>query len=306
MLVVEKDGQYLIESDSFIDLVEKKTSASNSWIPFGDHVAIELVKRYRKIFVSFDLLLQDNVKNKTKKRDIDETKLFDFKDLYEKRAKVLSKKMLFIGKRGCGKTYTISHFLDKYKEEFIENSLVISSSEKYAPQYSIKYPNAKILFEYNEDQVKEYLEKTKDMPGAIVLDDCVYGQKITEGSFLYNLIVYSETYNKKLFMSMQFPLGLSPELRTSFDYVFLFGDNVVSNQKRLYNHYAGMFPSFNLFRANFVNLTNDFSCMVVRKKRTNILQSLIFKFRANSHIPNLDELTPIESSSPSIIEIEDN
>ena len=52
-------------------------------------------------------------------------------------------------------------------------------------------------------------------------------------------------------LTMQFPLGIGPELRSNFDYVFLLADDFVSNQKRIYDHYAGMFPNFESFRRVF-------------------------------------------------------
>ena len=41
---------------------------------------------------------------------------------------------------------------------------------------------------------------------------------------------------------LQYALGVPPNLRTNIDYVFILRENFVSNRKRLYEHYAGMFP----------------------------------------------------------------
>ncbi len=82
---------------------------------------------------------------------------------------------------------------------------------------------------------------------------------------------------------MQFPLGITPELRCNFDYIFLLAEDFQSNQKRLYDHYAGMFPSFYSFRQVFIDLTDDYGCMVIinRGSRKNFLDK-VFWYKSNN------------------------
>lgn len=77
---------------------------------------------------------------------------------------------------------------------------------------------------------------------------------------------------------MQFPLGIKPELRLNFDYVFLLADDTVSNQKRIYEHYAGIFPNFEAFRQVFSQLTADYGTMVIvnRGVRDNVLEKVFY------------------------------
>ena len=65
---------------------------------------------------------------------------------------------------------------------------------------------------------------------------------------------------------MQFSLGIPPELRSNFDYIFLLAEDFISNRKRLYEHYAGMFPSFDIFTQVFNDITEDFGCMVINNR----------------------------------------
>ena len=37
----------------------------------------------------------------------------------------------------------------------------------------------------------------------------------------------------------------------NFDYIFILGEDMTSNRKRLYEHYAGMFPTFDVFEKVF-------------------------------------------------------
>jgi hypothetical protein len=82
---------------------------------------------------------------------------------------------------------------------------------------------------------------------------------------------------------MQFPLGIKPELRCNFDYIFLLAEDFVSNQKRLYEHYAGMFPNFETFKQVFIQITDDFGSMViVNRGAKKSFVDKVFWFKANS------------------------
>ena len=84
-------------------------------------------------------------------------------------------------------------------------------------------------------------------------------------------------------LTMQFPLGITPELRCNFDYIFLLAEDIYSNLKRLYEHYAGMFPTFESFRKVFSVLTDDFGSMVIvnRGARANFLEK-IYWYKADN------------------------
>ena len=62
---------------------------------------------------------------------------------------------------------------------------------------------------------------------------------------------------------MQTPLGIGPELRLNFDYIFLLKEDVTVNRKKLYENYAGIFPNLAIFCKVFDKCTNDHVCMVV-------------------------------------------
>jgi hypothetical protein len=75
---------------------------------------------------------------------------------------------------------------------------------------------------------------------------------------------------------MQYPLGITPNMRSNFDYVFILADDYISNMKRIYEHYAGMFPDFNSFRQVFKQLTDDYGAMVIKNRgvKRNIFEKI--------------------------------
>ena len=72
-------------------------------------------------------------------------------------------------------------------------------------------------------------------------------------------------------ITMQYPLGIPPNLRTNIDYVFILRENIVSNRKRIYDNYAGMFPTFEVFCQVMDQCTENYECLVINNNVNIIL-----------------------------------
>jgi len=87
-----------------------------------------------------------------------------------------------------------------------------------------------------------------------------------------------------LVITMQFPLGIPPLLRTNIDYVFILRENIIGNRKRIYEHYAGMFPTFEAFCQVMDQCTENYECLVVNNNsKSNKLQEQVFWYKADPH-----------------------
>ena len=90
-------------------------------------------------------------------------------------------------------------------------------------------------------------------------------------------------YSVMFILTMQAPLGITPELRNNIDYIFVLFNDYFKEQKKIHEHYAGMFPNFDLFRQVFLQLTEDFGAMViVNRGAKRLLTDKIFYFKANN------------------------
>ena len=86
-------------------------------------------------------------------------------------------------------------------------------------------------------------------------------------------------------LSMQYSLGILPEYRSQFNFIFLLAEDIRMNRKKLYEHYAGMFPSFELFESVFLQMTQNYGCMVIDNSSRSIdLKERIFYFKASDII----------------------
>ena len=168
-----------------------------------------------------------------------------------------------IAKRGCGKTSLIKDILQRYDQEFINNSLIISPKEKINPFYKKYFSNAEIIYDLNFNKIETYLDNKK--PGAIILDDCLLSHQDLKNEIYANLMFNGRHYKKMVITTIQYPLPIPPQFRCNFDYVFMFNDDNVSNKKRLYDQYAGIFPSYYTFDNVFKYMTFEpYSSMVIK------------------------------------------
>ena len=87
-----------------------------------------------------------------------------------------------------------------------------------------------------------------------------------------------------LVITMQYPLGIPPDLRTQIDYTFIFRNNLISNRTRIYENHARLFPSFDVFCQVMDQCTENFGCIVIDNTATsNRLEDQVFWYKAESH-----------------------
>ena len=99
------------------------------------------------------------------------------------------------------------------------------------------------------------------------MDDCMSskGSWVKEEQIL-ELFFNGRHHKISFILTMQYAIGIPPEMRSNFDYIFLLAEDFISNRKRLYEHYAGMFPSFDVFQQVFTQVTADYGCMVINNR----------------------------------------
>lgn len=209
--------------------------------------------------------------------------------------------IVMIAKRGSGKSFVCRAILNHFKD--IPVGMIIAPTDRMNCFYGNFFPDTYIHYEYKSEIIEKLLKrqtdiiekkkkknkigKTIDSRAFIVMDDCLSkrGAWIRDQPIL-ELLFNGRHYEIMYILTMQYPLGITPELRGNFDYIFLLAEDFVSNLKRIYDHYAGMFPDFISFRQIFSQLTEDYGCMVIsnRGARKSFLEK-VFWYRA----PELDD-----------------
>ena len=127
--------------------------------------------------------------------------------------------------------------------------------------------------------------RTNVTPEAfLILDDCLYDQSWVRDPNIRSLFMNGRHFKIMFMITMQFALGIPPNLRTNIDYVFILRENILSNRKRIYEHYAGMFPNFEMFCQIMDQCTEDYNCLVINNNaKSNDIRDQVFWYKAESH-----------------------
>ena len=105
---------------------------------------------------------------------------------------------------------------------------------------------------------------TIDNRVIVVLDDCLtYNNLWTKDKQIVRLLTSGRDYNITVIITLQYTLGCSHEMCNNFDHIFLLSEDFNNNRKKLYNHYASMFPSYDIFVKVFKHVTADYGAMVI-------------------------------------------
>ena len=199
-----------------------------------------------------------------------------------------------IAKRNSGKSILCADLL--YHHRNIPAGVIISPTEKANSFYGDFVPDCFIHDEFNPLIISKLLQRQEilihknktDSPidgrAFLILDDCLYDTKWIKDINMRSVFMNGRHYKLMFILTMQFALGIPPNLRTNIDYIFILRENIVSNRKRLYDHYAGMFPTFEMFCKVMDKCTQNYECLVIYNgAKTNNLEDQIFWYKADMH-----------------------
>jgi hypothetical protein len=229
-----------------------------------------------------------------------ELKKFDMKTISFKHTENSGPVIVLIGRRDTGKSYLVRDLL--YYHQDIPIGTVISGTEAGNGFYSEHVPKLFIHDEYNTAIIENILKRQRavlkqikreqemykrsniDPRAFVILDDCLFDATWTRDKVMRLLFMNGRHWKIMLIITMQYPLGIPPNLRTNIDYVFILREPYISNRKRIYENYAGMFPTFESFCQVMDQCTENFECLVIKNcAKTNKLNEQIFWYKAEPH-----------------------
>ena len=210
--------------------------------------------------------------------------------------------IVLIGRRDTGKSFLVQDLMFHHQD--IPIGTVISGTEAGNGFFAAHVPKLFIHDAYNTAIIENILKRQKavlkqvkkehdmykkssiDPRTFVVLDDCLYDNKWTKDVMMRLLFMNGRHWKIMLVITMQYPLGIPPNLRTNIDYVFILREPYIANRKRIYDNYAGMFPTFESFCQVMDQCTENYECLVINNNaKSNKLQDQIFWYKAQQHGP---------------------
>jgi len=228
----------------------------------------------------------------------------------------INPRICIIAKSNSGKSWVIREIMKKMSD--IPAGVIIAPTDRLNKFYDTIFPPSFIHHEY-KPEIMEKLLKRQDMiidknnkrkkegktpldtRVLFIMDDCMSAKKqwAEDANFL-SIMNEGRHRHINYILSMQYSLGILPEYRSQFNFIFLLAEDIRMNRKKLYDHYAGMFPSFELFESVFLQMTQNYGCMVIDNSSRSIdLKERIFYFKA-------DDIKDFAFGNNRFIEFHDN
>ena len=208
--------------------------------------------------------------------------------------------IVLIGRRDTGKSFLVRDLL--YYHQDIPIGTVISGTEAGNGFYGKLVPKLFIHDEYNSAIIENILKRQKivmkqikkekeaygrsniDGRAFVILDDCLYDNSWSREKVMRLLFMNGRHWKVMLIITMQYPLGVPPNLRTNIDYTFILREPYLNNRKRIYENFAGMFTTFESFCQVMDQCTENYECLVIsNNSKSNRLEDQIFWYKASAH-----------------------
>ena len=229
-----------------------------------------------------------------------ELKKFDMKSISFKPDESKGPVCVLIGRRDTGKSFLCRDLL--YYHQDIPVGVVVAGTEEGNGFYGQLVPKVFIHTEYSSGIIENILKRQKgvlkqikkeqeqkrrstiDPRTFVILDDCLYDATWSRDKLMRLLFMNGRHWKVMLIITMQYPLGIPPTLRTNIDFVFILREPYIANRKRIYDNYAGMFPTFESFCQVMDQCTENYECLVINNNcKSNKLNDQVFWYKADAH-----------------------
>lgn len=205
--------------------------------------------------------------------------------------------VIFIGRRRTGKSTLVRDLLFHHQD--MPLGTVISGTEESNSFYGKMIPplfihgkfepvilanfvkRQKMVTAKIQEDLKRGVKSKLDPRSFMILDDCMYDDSWTRDENIRYLFMNGRHQKVFFLITMQYPLGIQPALRTNVDYVFILREPFLNNRKRIYENYASAFPSFEFFCQIMDQCTQNFEVLVIDNTTlSSKLEDTIFWYKA--------------------------
>ncbi len=207
---------------------------------------------------------------------------------------------VFIGRRRTGKSTLVRDLL--FHQQEIPLGTVISGTEEsnhfyrslipplfihgdYSPVIIANFcKRQKMMLQKIGKEVEMYGQARTDPRSFLIMDDCLYDDTWLHDRNIRYLFLNGRHLKVFFLITMQYPLGIPPMLRTNVDFAFLLREPSPQNRKRIFDNFGSAFPSFEFFCQIMDQCTQNYECVVINNNcLSNKLEDVVFWYKAEIH-----------------------
>lgn len=201
--------------------------------------------------------------------------------------------ILAIGKKGTGKSVLINDLAYRLRN-MCDLGVAMSPSWSSQEMFREFLPPSQVHSDFQQDMVEKLIAFNRGLQAegknirkvALFLDDLGFDTGLFRLKITRDLLMNGRHVGIFLLFSLQFVLGVPPDIRTNIDYVFVFTEKVRKNRQKLYEHFFGVFDKFPDFERVFSECTNNYECLVLDNTvSSSKLEDCVFWYKAEFGIP---------------------
>ena len=208
--------------------------------------------------------------------------------------------VLLIGRRGSGKSTLAADIMSHNCR--ISEGMCVSPTDSMTGFWKQYIPPLFIHHEYDQEITREFLEhqhskwkryksnckkegvqpeEGKVDPAFVIYDDVTYDKTFFKNKLTRQLFMNGRHYSTFVLVTCQYLMDIGPDLRGQIDYVFILKEPSRNNREKLYEYFAGMFPSYFAFEEALRCCTDQRECMVIdNTKQSYDVNECVFFYRA--------------------------
>lgn len=220
---------------------------------------------------------------------------FDISKLKADRA------ILAIGKKGSGKSVLINDLAYRIRS-MCDLGVAMSPSWSSQEMFREFLPPSQVHAEFQQDMIEKLVAFNRGLQSdgkrvrkvALFLDDMGFDTGLFRLKVTRDLLMNGRHVGIFLLFSLQFVLGVPPDIRGNVDYVFVFMEKIRKNRTKLYENFFGVFDKFADFEKAFQECTNNYECLVLDNTvASNRLEDCVFWYKADPTLPKFQFGTPL-------------
>jgi hypothetical protein len=202
-----------------------------------------------------------------------------------------------VGRRRSGKSVAVKAIMNEFKD--IPRGIVMSGTEHVNKFFGEFIPETYIYPEYDSALLEKVfkmqarrIRKDGGKKGLhnsffLIMDDLLSDAKSWKSDrWVRELLMNGRHMGLFTCITLQYCMGIPPDLRTNIDFSFLFHETIRANRKRLWENFAGVIPDFAAFETLLNATTEDHNCLVINNCTTsNKLEDILFYWKAPNDLP---------------------
>jgi len=170
-------------------------------------------------------------------------------------------KILIIGKKYTGKSWLVRDIM--FHKKHIPVGIAISQDKNF---YKSFIPKIFLYNQYNQSILINFIKRQQSNNNPcsyLIFDDCLYKKYLQDDIYIKEILFNHHHYHTLSLFTVNSLLEINPEFRYNINYIFILREYNKSELKRIYDHYAYIFKSFEIFCSIVDCYTKDFNCLVI-------------------------------------------